>query len=235
MLPVTDSPRARRRLVRIVLGVVTLTALVATVFLLPEGEPLPPERFSKEPAAVYVARQYVQLTRDDHRGITAALEVFVENGLARRDPARAWDLATAAFRGGQAREEWARGVLPVAPYDARPGDARAWRLDWAYPGEANVELFLHPGKTETRGPIAFYATLKRRQGRWLVDSMQPAATFSRVGEKARVLANVDFQRGDLGSGSGEAKLSSSWLLLPAGLLALALVVPLGVAVRKRHS
>jgi hypothetical protein len=235
MLAVTRSPRGRRRLVRIVLATVALTALVATLVLLPKGEPLPPERFSKEPARLYVEREHVDLTRADRRGITAALQVFVESGLARRAPERAWDVATPAFRGGQTRGEWARGILPVAPYDSRAGDARAWRLDWAYPGEANVELFLHPGKTEARGPIAFYATLKRAHGRWLVDSMQPAATFSPVGEKARVLAQVDFQRGELGSGAGEAKLASSWLLVPVGLLSLALVVPLAVAIRKRNA
>ena len=58
--------------------------------------------------------------------------------------------------------------------------------------------------------------------------MVPAATFSRDGEKVRVFANVDFQRGDLGAGSGEAKLSASWLLVPAGLLGIAVFVPLGI-------
>jgi len=86
------------------------------------------------------------------------------------------------------------------------------------------------------GPIAFKAELRRVGERWLVDSMVPAATFSPVDQKPRVFANVDFQRGDLGSGSAAGRLDAAWLLLPAGLLAACVVVPflvLGYRVAKR--
>ena len=232
-LPVTNSPRARRRLARWSLGGVVALAVAVTAFLLPEGRPAPPERFSAEPATLYEAQRRVELTTAERRQISDTLERFVRGALGRRDPDDAWQVATSGLRAGQTLADWRRGAIPVTPYDARPGDARGWQLAWAYPGEANVELFLHPGPRERLGPIAFYAGLRKERGRWLVDSLQPAATFSRVGEKARVLAQVDFQRGELGSGAGEAKLGAAWLLLPAGLLALAVFAPIAIVIRKR--
>jgi hypothetical protein len=232
-LPVTSSPRARRRLARWSLAAVAALALGTTAVLLPEGKPLPPDRFSAEPATLYEAPRHVRLTAAEREQISDVLERFVQGGLGRRDPADAWQVASSSLRAGQTLADWKRGAIPVTPYDARPGDARGWRLAWAYPAEANVEVFLHPGPRERLGPIAFYAGLKKERGRWLVDSLQPSATFSRIGEKPRVLAQVDFGPGELGSGSAKAKLGAAWLLLPAGLLALVVLAPIAIVLRKR--
>ena len=231
-MPVTrflpTSPRKRRRLGWAGLILVALAATTAAFLLLPGGTKPPPETFSNEPARLYRPERPVKLDREARREIGETLERFVRDGLGRRDPAAAYRLSTPQLRGGISLRDWKRGELPVFPYLAREGGGRAWSKDYAFGDTVGIEIFLHPAPAEKMGPIAFKGAVRRIDGRWLVDSVVPAATFSREGEKVRVFANVDFQRGDLGAGSGEAKLSASWLLVPVGLLAVAVFVPLGI-------
>lgn len=223
-----SSPRRRRRLGWGGLILVALAATAAAFLLLPGGKKPPPETFSNEPASLYRPEPPVKLDREARREIGETLERFVQDGLGRRDPVAAYRLSTPQLRGGISLRDWKRGELPVAPYLARAGGGRAWTKDYAFGDTVGIEIFLHPAPAEEMGPIAFKGAVRRIDGRWLVDSVVPAATFSRDGEKVRVFANVDFQRGDLGAGSGEAKLSASWLLVPAGLLGIAVFVPLGI-------
>ena len=220
------SPRRRRRLARAGLVLTALGATLAVFLLLPGPPPAPPERFSNQPADLYVAARPLKVDRAARAAIGATIEQFVQDGLGRRDLANAYRLATPQLRAGISREDWRRGELPVMPYRARVGDGRLWTKDYASGDVVGIEIFLHPGRGETMGPIAFKAAVRRLDGRWLVDSVVPAATFSPVDQKPRVFANVDFQRGDLGSGAAEGRLDAAWLLLPAGLLAACVLVPL---------
>jgi hypothetical protein len=230
---IPSSPRKRRRLARWALAGIVVCSLAATFVLLPKGTPLPPETFSDEPAQLYVPKKRIELTASERAQISDALERFVQGGLGRHDLEDAWRVTTPSLRAGVTLAEWRKGQVPVTPYQARRGDGRGWQLDWAYPGEASVELFLQPGPREKLGPIAFYAGLKKVRGRWLVDSLQPSATFSRSGEKPRVFSQVDMQRGEVGAGATKGRLGAAWLLLPVALLGLSVLVPIVVLVRKR--
>ena len=46
--------------------------------------------------------------------------------------------------------------------------------------------------------------MRKIGGRWLVDGLAPTAVFSKPGEKARVIANTDFTRGNPAATRGEA-------------------------------
>jgi hypothetical protein len=222
------SPRKRRRLGWTGLVLVGLAATVGAFLLLPGGAKPPPETFSNEAADLYRPERPVKLDGKTRREIGETLERFVRDGIGRRDPAAAYRLSTPQLRGGISLRDWKRGELPVFPYLAREGGGRAWTKDYAFGDTVGIEIFLQPAAAEKMGPIAFKGSVRRIDGRWLVDSVVPAATFSRPGEKVRVFANVDFQRGTLGAGSAEAKLSMTWLLVPVGLLGLAVLVPLGI-------
>jgi hypothetical protein len=222
------SPRKRRRLGWAGLALAALGTTIGAFLLLPGAPPPPRETFSDEPADIYVPQKPIKLDGRARAEIGETLERFVQAGLGRRDPTAAYRLATPQLRGGSSLRDWRRGELPVFPYLAREGDGRAWTKDYAFGDTVGVEVFLHPAPSERLGPIAFKGSVRRIDGRWLVDTVVPAATFSRDGEKAKVVANVDFQRGDLGAGTEKAKLNTAWLLIPVGLLGLCVLVPLGI-------
>lgn len=229
-----SSPRKRRRLFRSGLALTVLAAAIGVLFLLPQPPKPPPETFSNEPADLYVPQKPIKLDRRARREIGETLERFVQAGLGRRDLTAAYRLATPQLRGGISLREWKSGDLPVFPYAARKGDGQAWTKDYAFGDTVGVELFLHPAASEKLGPIAFKGSVRKLNGRWLVDSVVPAAIFSRDGEKPKVFANTDFQRGTLGAGGDGAKLSASWLLVPAGLLGLCVLFPLGLLLRRKR-
>jgi hypothetical protein len=65
-------------------------------------------------------------------------------------------------------------------------------------------------------------------GRWLIDSFATSAVFARAHKRARILAQPDFT--PFAETRGNARLSKQWLLLPAAVLALALLVPIGFGI-----
>src|SRR5262245_23117960 len=100
--------------------------------------------------------------------------------------------------------------------------------------EVCLELELIPRAGAKQGPIIFHIYLRPvRGGRWLVDSFMPVATLAPLGaKKSRVLSVRDFSpgaQGDANNGS-PSQLSKDWLLVPVGVIGLALVVLVGLGV-----
>ena len=193
---------------------------------------------------VQVAQKTVRLTPASRRAIDALFDAFVPDAVERHDVARALPLVTPAFRAGVTRKEWMRGSLPVMPYDAVGRQFHGWTLIYAYPREVSVTVLLHPAPKETLGAVAFTAVLKKPRGRWLVDSFVPAASFapkmSHPKEKPHLLAQNDFMPAASApssqavaaapTGRGTDSLSTKWLLVPAAILALIVLVPIGAGV-----
>lgn len=240
MLVSTRSPRARRRLAWLAAAVVAAAVAAGVIALLPKGSTLPTQTaVSGASEAAPVTERQVRLSRADRRRIDALLDRFVPSAFARRDPGASYALATPALRAGTPRRSWNRGDLPVSPYKPRGTTFHAWRLNYAFPGEANLDLLLHPAKPGGR-PEIFKVDVKRVGGRWLVDSVVPSATFAPEGKPAssNLHATNDFAPA-LVSPSGHAQLSTWWFLVPGALLGLVLLVPLALLVgswiRKRRT
>ena len=161
------------------------------------------------------------------------MDTFVPAAVERRDPLRALPLVTSTFRAGQTRADWARGNLPVQPFRARDRRFHGWRLDYSYPNEISVDLLLQPARTERLGAISFTAVFKRTEGRWLIDSFVPAAVFAGEHKAPRILAEPDFTP-NVATPVAKARLNAGWLLLPAALLALILIVPAAFGVAYLH-
>jgi hypothetical protein len=159
---------------------------------LPRGGAFPDTSRPGRPQIVSTPRA-VPLTTDRRRAINAVLDAFVPSAVERKVPLRALALVTPAFRAGISRKDWARGKLPVIPYDARGERFHGWTLDYSLAREVAVDVMLQPAATEQRGAIAFTAVFKRAQGRWLVDAFIPAASFAPANaETSRILAQPDF-------------------------------------------
>ena len=217
ILPVFRSPRARRRLVRGTLAASVLGGIAIAVAALPSAHPRR-EVFRPGAPQVVKAPPTVPLTPPKRRAINGLLDSFVPAAVERREPTRAFALVTPAFRGD----------LPVHPFDARDERFHTWRLDYSYPNEISVDLLLQPAANEKLGAIAFTAVFKRARGHWLIDSFVPAAIFAPAHKAPRILAEPDFTPSM--TTLGTSRLDARWLLVPAAVLALIVVVPAGIGI-----
>jgi hypothetical protein len=222
-MTVLESYRTRRRALWASAFVVVAAAAAAAIIALPKGSSDPETRLSG-PSEVVRTPRSVPLTAARRQAIDNVLDSFVPAAVERKKPLLALPLVTHSFRAGVSRDEWSRGKLPVFPYDTRTKKLHGWRLNYSYPSEISVELMLHPAPKEPLGPIAFTAVFKQVHRRWLIDSFVPSASFAP--QKApKVVAAPDFE--PLASDRGKAQLPAHWLLVPAGVLALIVLVPIG--------
>ena len=234
-MPALRSPRARRRLFRLGLVSVALVAAGFALRALPSAPERQREHFSDQPAQLLEHTKPVKITRADRRTIDGTLERFVQDAMGRQDLAAAWALTTKNLRGGLTPAQWKRGDIPVYPYRARSGSSRGWSLQFVEGNHAAIEVFLQPGKGEQLGPVTLAVDLRKVGRRWLVDGVAPTAIFSKAGEKPRVFANTDLQRGATAVDPAR-RLDARWLFAPvAAILLLLLAIPAVLVVRRnRH-
>jgi hypothetical protein len=222
-MPLLGSPRARRRALWAGAVVAVAGAATAAIVALPNSNTEHITHLSG-PSQVVRTPASVPLTTARRQAIDNVLDTFVPAAVERHGPLRALGLVTHSFRAGVSRAEWSKGNLPVFPYHTRTERFHAWRLNYSYPREVSVELMLHPAAKESLGPIAFTAVFKQVHRRWLIDSFVPSASFAPQ-KSPKVVAAPDFE--PLASDRGKAHLQAHWLLLPASVLVLILLVPLG--------
>ena len=135
----------------------------------------------------------------------------------------AWNLVTPELRAGVSRSAWDAGNLPVYPYPAGGTTFHQWTVDSASANEVDLELMIPSAKSKTDS-IQFNGTMRKLHGRWLVDSFNPSATFG----GGAVVGPHDFTASSgEGGGKGVARLGSTWIALPAALIAAGLVFLLG--------
>jgi hypothetical protein len=230
------SPRLRRRLLWSAALLATAGAAAAGVLLLaeapkgvsPVAEPVSEEPSLAAPAQVAVRPKLTRLRAADRRQIVEVIDRFVQTAVERRDPAAAYDLATPGLRAGQTRADWARGDVPVFPFQARPTAYDDLRLKYVLRNEVGLDIVLPPARGSKQGPIAFSIDLKRVGKRWLVDAFIPVAMFAPLEKKAGVTALPDYAPAErpMSAVTSGVRLSARWLALPLGLLGTLLLVPL---------
>jgi hypothetical protein len=230
-----ESPRRRRRMAYIaaVLAVAGGAAFGATqVPNWGDGGGAAKDVWEPGKPVIFVKQKPERLTRADRRAIGATLDRFVHTGVDGRNLSVAYGLVTRAFRGGTTRAQWVRGDSPVYPYPIAPGSvAGQWRLNYSYPGDVGAALMLHSRRPRKVGPVVFQVELLKRRGRWLVDSFAPIATFTPIGMGPQhETGPADYAGGGQGTDihAQEASLNPLWIAVPAGVLALGLLVPLGL-------
>lgn len=177
----------------------------------------------------------VPLRRAERRALNRLLDEFIPAAVERKNPAAAYRLATRGLRESATRAEWRRGDIPVYPYPA--SKHRDWTLNFSYPNDVNVDLFVQPKKGADVGPIAFTVEFKRgRDRRWRVDSFFPTAIFPKVEKGGQPLSQADLGPGNVKgtSQTGKPRLSPLFFLIPPGLIALVLLIPLVMFVRSKQ-
>jgi hypothetical protein len=163
-----------------------------------------------------------RLPQPEREAIDRTLDRFVNTAVKRQNVDSAWNLVTPELRAGVSRSAWDKGNLPVYPYPALGTTFHGWTVDFASANEVDFELMIGKSKTDS---IQFTGTMKKLQGRWLVDSFNPAATFSGSGT---VVGTHDFTaRSGGGGGTGTARLGSTWIAVPAALIGGGILLALG--------
>ena len=190
--PVVKSPRVQRRVLWAG-GVVAVAGIFGILNLtLPRGGSYPNTVRPGRPQFV-AEPQKVPLTPARRAAVNRLVDAFVPAAVERHDPMAALPLVTRGFRAGTSRADWAKGDIPVIPYQTTGTHFRGWTLDYSLANQIAVDVLLRPGPTETRGAIAFTAVFKRPHGAWLIDSFVPAASFAPDKAKTkRIYAQPDY-------------------------------------------
>jgi hypothetical protein len=229
------SPRRRRRLIWAAGCLLCFVVAAIAIAAVPTGKPLPPvaappaEPLESAPAD---PRQ-VRLTQAMRRGINATLDRFIPAAVGRRDPMVAWELAGPALRVGSTRRDWRAGNLPVHPFPFRNEPFHGWRPIYTYRDRVGLDLLLQPRRGADVGAIAFTIEVVRRDRRWLVNSVYPAAVWSAPEERPFLTGDQDFTAGGTTAKAvynapkvAQSTLNAAWLAVPLGFLGSVLLVPL---------
>jgi hypothetical protein len=176
-MSLVESPRLRRRLLR--LGAfAAVCGIAALVFvLLPSTTGNQKQTFSREPVQRVVSQRQVPVTPARRAQVNKLFDAFVPAAVERRDPEAAYDLVTPAFRGGASRSAWRNGELPVSFYQPRSHTFHGWTVDTSYAKSMSVQLFLEPSNPKV-GPVDYSVDLRRLHGRWLIDSLYQRASYA---------------------------------------------------------
>ena len=184
-------------------------------------------------ADVYVPPIPVKMAPAERRKVIATAALFVETAVRRDHAERAYELVGPNLRGDTTRDEWREGDIPVVPY---PVDDARWKFDYSYANEIGLQVAVFPRPGASVRPAVFNLSLRSvgegAARRWVVDSWSPRGGGGGGPRPSR--SDGSPFRVDLAPpASASTSLGAVWLLLPAGLIALALLVPASLLVLER--
>jgi hypothetical protein len=175
-----------------------------------------------------------RLTPADRAAIARSIDTFVNHAVKRVDTGASFDVVAPEMRPAITRKQWAKGDdLPVYPFPAK-GTTHPWNVLYVTKSEVGLELELIPRAGSEQGPIIFHIYLRPvRGGRWLVDSFMPVATLAPIGKgKSKVRSVRDFSPGSGGDGqiASPGQIGHIWLIVPFGVVGIALVAAAGFGI-----
>lgn len=166
----------------------------------------------------------VRLKHRDESLMLAVASRFINTAVARKHVDRSWDLASSELRAGITRNEWNTGNMPIAPYAV--GRAKL-SFDYADSDGVGLSIVLSPAKGFHEPPRDFLMGLRPlgsgKQRHWVVDYWQSAPTGEATGSVGQGPAS------GTSPPVGRATETKAWLLVPAGLLSLIVLLPLCIA------
>jgi hypothetical protein len=221
------SPRTRRRLFKAAAVLVAAGAAGLVVLLLPNDHGGIASSSGTGTVQLVRRQKQVRVTPQMRASIDALFDQFVPRAIARQDPVSVRPFVTPNLWRQATPAEWRAGTIPVPPYDPAGTTFHGWSVFYAFPRNVSVRLTLEPRR---RGdPVgSFIVGLKLIGSRWLVDGIYtegmhggeraaaPAATVEQSTTTERVV------------GGSRGRLSSTWLLVPLGLLSLIVIIPVAV-------
>jgi hypothetical protein len=226
-----SSPRFRRRALKVgVLLAVVVSAALVSIFFWNTATVVETPLHGQ--ADVYVPPIPVKMAAAERRAVIATAALFVETAVRREHAERAYELVGPNLKGTTTRAEWRDGDIPVVPY---PVDDARWKFEYSYADEIGLQVAVFPRPGATVRPAVFNLSLrsvgKGAKRRWLVDSWSPRGGGG--GARPSRSEGSPFRVDLAPPPSASTSLGAVWLLVPAGLIALALLVPLVLVVVER--
>lgn len=225
-----SSPRFRRRVVKVglLLAVAASAALVSIFFW---NTATIVETPLHGQADVYVPPIPIRMSAAERRTVIATAALFVETAVRREHAERAYALVGPSLRGNTTRAEWRDGDIPVVPY---PVDDARWEFDYSYANEIGLQVAVFPEPGTSVQPMVFNMSLRAvgagPKRSWVVDAWSPRGG----GGGARSRSDGSPFRVDPAPPvSAATSLGAVWLLVPAAVIALALLVPAALFVVER--
>jgi hypothetical protein len=169
----------------------------------------------------------------ERREVIATAARFVETAVKRDHAERAYALVGPNLRSGTTLAHWRDGDIPVVPY---PVDDARWKFDYSYADEIGLQVAVFPAAGEAVRPMVFNMSLRAVgagvKRHWLVDSWSPRGGGGSSSRPSRTDGSP-FQIDLKPPGSASTSLGVAWLLVPAGLIGLALLIPATLVVVER--
>ena len=252
---VLDSPRRRRR-VAIAASLVVAVPLIYLAFHYSTSGssgnangPYVSDAFYREP-------KHAPFTADKRRAVSAVLAKFISGAVSKHDLAGTWELAGPGLRQGMTREDWLKGQLPLVPFAASKRGQGSWSVvNYSYANKVGLELLMFPERRS--GEVATVETdvVRGQDGHWRVNywmitklhgpgSAAAADSASAMSEGPPNVHKLPGQKKKAAAASAArreaqappdpngnvAQLNATWLLVPLGLLSLALLTLVGLGV-----
>jgi hypothetical protein len=226
-----SSPRFRRRALKVgILVAVAAAAALVSIFFWNTATIVETPLHGK--ADVYVPPIPVEMAAAERRAVIATAARFVDTAVRRDHAERAFELVGPNLRGDTTRAEWRDGDIPVVPY---PVDDARWKFDYSYTDEIGLQVAVFPEAGATVRPMVFNMSLRAvgagTKRRWVVDSWSPRGGGG--GARPSRSEGSPFQVDLAHVPRASTSLGAVWLLVPAALIALALLVPLTLIVAER--
>lgn len=213
------------------MSLAVVAAVATAVVLMSRGESAPQTALRSGPEEPAPPRPAFRFSAARRREADALVHRFALQAAARRDPAAAWNDASTTMQASVGRKDWNAGNLPgVVPFDAGALRALSWRVVYREPGRVGLDVLLVARPGSGQRSTVYAADLVLERGRLVVDAWAPRATFATPAppkpakETTTAAAPAEPQ-------AARGKLDSRWLLVPAGVLALAVLVPLALLLR----
>jgi hypothetical protein len=207
---------------------------LAIGFIWPNTAPPENTKPTGGPVKIAAPPKKVPLKVRERAAALAVASRFIDTAVARKNVDRAWGLVTPTLRAGYTRKQWDTANLPgIPPFPV--AEAR-WRLQFSDQKGIGFTMALFPTKASHQQAQVFMIGLHKvgagKHRHWLVDNWQAAPTTASqvmsggAGSAGGVLDQVTPR---VTATSAKAKESPIWLLIPVGLLSLALLIPAGIA------
>jgi hypothetical protein len=252
-----SSPRRRRRLRWVALAVgVAVPLIVLGVHF---SQPGNPENANGPDINVpgYAQPKNAPFTARRRREVAKVLRRFILTAVDRQDAGSSWAISAPSLREGFTRRQWQKGDLPVVPYPAQDRGLGQGYVEYSYTDAVGLEVYLFPKAGSGYSQLtADVELVKGKHGNWLVDYWMPkkfhgppalsaaqrqkakaqAAKAQAAAKRSRKAKRQQAKAAAPSHPQSDANFqqpqqSTLWWLVPIGVVAAFVLIPLGMAGR----